>query len=125
MIDRDSYLELGEILIDSLEHKFNFNMRNEERWDLVEKTMERILRDTGNTRFKQIYEDRPRRKEFIERFLSYDEVEEFINNPEVEDIDINSTGPIFVHMTNRGFVKTNRSFYSVRYLDFFHQSPWI
>ena len=125
MIDKDLYLELGEILIDNLEHKFNFNMRNEERWELVEKVMERIVRDTGDERFKKIYDDRLKRKEFIERFLSYDEVEEFINDPEVEDIDINSTGPIFVHITDRGFVKTNKSFYSVRYLNFFQKKMLV
>ena len=125
MIDKDIYLELGEIVLDNLKYKFNFNMQDSERWDLVEKTMERIVRDTGDGRFKQVYDDRPKRKEFIEKFLSYDEVEEFIKSPEVEDIDINSTGPIFVHITDRGFVKTNKSFYSMRYLDFFQKKLLI
>ena len=125
MIDNNLYLDLGEVLLDNLEHKFNFSMQNSERWDLVEKTMERIVRDTGDERFSQIYEDRLKRKEFIERFLSYDEVEEFIKSPSVEDIDINGTGPIFVHMTDKGFVKTNKRFYNARYLVFFKKKMLI
>ncbi len=121
MIKQEVYLELGEILLDNLEHKFHFNMSNEERWDLVENTLKNVVQKINNDDFRNIYDNRVKRKEFIERFLSYDEVDEFIKDPQVEDIDINSTNPIFVHMTDKGFVKTNKSFSTARYLDFFQR----
>ena len=119
MMTQELYLELGEILLKSLGSKFNFNMTNEERWNLTEYALGEIARGTNDARFKKIYDDHLKRKEFIERFLAYDEVDEFIHDSGVEDIDINSTNPIFIHRTDKGFMKTNKSFNSARYLDFF------
>ena len=121
MLSHGLYLKTGEILLKRLENKFHFNMSNEERWDLVENTLKDVAYKSGDGQIKDIYDNHAKRRVFIEQFLSYDEVDEFIKDPQVEDIDINSTNPIFVHMTNRGFVKTNKRFSTARYLDFFQR----
>ncbi|MFH1202556.1 MAG: ATPase, T2SS/T4P/T4SS family [Candidatus Omnitrophota bacterium] len=47
---------------------------------------------------------------FFEKFLSYGPIEEFLNDPQVEDIIINGLSPIFIHKTKYGLVKTEAGF---------------
>jgi len=47
---------------------------------------------------------------FFKEFLSYGIVEEFINDPEVEDIMVNYLSPIYVHKAKLGLVKTEKKF---------------
>jgi len=47
---------------------------------------------------------------FFNEFLSYGLIEEFINDQEVEDIMINSLGPIYIHKTKQGLIKTDKRF---------------
>lgn len=49
-------------------------------------------------------------EQFFNEFFSYGIIEEFLANPDVEDIMINSLGPIYVHKTMEGLVKTGRKF---------------
>jgi flagellar protein FlaI len=52
-------------------------------------------------------------------FLSYGVIEEFLDDPEVEDIMINYLSPIYVHKTKRGLVKTDKRFSSKEEVDLF------
>ncbi len=52
-------------------------------------------------------------------FLSYGVIEEFLSDPEVEDIMINYLSPIYVHKTKSGLVKTERKFGSKEEIDLF------
>ena len=52
-------------------------------------------------------------------FLSYGVIEEFLDDPEVEDIMINYLSPIYVHKTKRGLVKTDKRFASKEEVDLF------
>jgi len=52
-------------------------------------------------------------------FLSYGVIEEFLADPEVEDIMINYLAPIYIHKTKIGLVKTDKSFPSKEELDLF------
>ena len=56
---------------------------------------------------------------FFNRFLSFDLIDEFLNDVEVEDIMINSLGPIYIHKTGKGLIKTEKSFQSREELDLF------
>ncbi|MFH1640685.1 MAG: ATPase, T2SS/T4P/T4SS family, partial [Candidatus Omnitrophota bacterium] len=47
---------------------------------------------------------------FFKEFLSYGIVEEFIDDPEVEDIMVNYLSPIYVHKAKLGLVKTEKKF---------------
>lgn len=54
---------------------------------------------------------------FFKEFLSYGLIDEFLNDPEVEDIMINYLSPIYIHRAKIGMVKTNRKFSSREEMD--------
>ncbi|MFH0855966.1 MAG: ATPase, T2SS/T4P/T4SS family [Candidatus Omnitrophota bacterium] len=56
---------------------------------------------------------------FFEEFLSYGLIEEFLADPDVEDIMINFLSPIYIHKTRQGMVKTDKRFTSQEELDLF------
>jgi len=58
-------------------------------------------------------------EKFFNEFMSYGIIEEFLANPEVEDIMINYLSPIYIHRTKVGMVKTNKKFSSREELDLF------
>lgn len=58
-------------------------------------------------------------EKLFNEFLSYGIIEEFLNDPEVEDIMINYLSPIYVHKTKSGLVKTEKKFASREDLDLF------
>ncbi len=56
---------------------------------------------------------------FFKEFLSYGIIEEFLNDPDVEDIMINYLSPIYVRKTKTGISKTDKGFSSREELDLF------
>lgn len=56
---------------------------------------------------------------FFNEFLSYGVIEEFLADPQVEDIMINYLSPIYIHKTGSGMVKTEKHFTSREELDLF------
>jgi flagellar protein FlaI len=56
---------------------------------------------------------------FFEEFLSYGIIEEFLADPDVEDVMINFLSPIHIHKTKLGMVKTDKRFTSHEELDLF------
>jgi flagellar protein FlaI len=53
------------------------------------------------------------------KFLSYGVIDEFLGDPQVEDIMINYLSPIYVHKTKSGLVKTDKRFASKEEIDLF------
>jgi flagellar protein FlaI len=56
---------------------------------------------------------------FFNEFLSYGIIEEFLADPEVEDVMINYLSPIYVHKTGQGLIKTDKRFLSREDIDLF------
>jgi flagellar protein FlaI len=56
---------------------------------------------------------------FFKEFLSYGIIEEFLTDPDVEDIMINYLSFIYIHKTKVGMVKTDKKFSSREELDLF------
>lgn len=56
---------------------------------------------------------------FFREFLSYGIIDEFLADPEVEDIMINYLSPIYIHKTKVGMIKTDKRFDSREELDLF------
>src|SRR5262245_18608559 len=52
-------------------------------------------------------------------FVSLDPVQEYVEDPQVEDIMINGTAPIYVYHEQLGMVQSKRRFESVEDLGFF------
>lgn len=56
---------------------------------------------------------------FFNEFFSHGVIDEFLADPEVEDIMIDYLSPIYVHKTKHGLVKTDKRFTSREELDLF------
>ncbi|MFC1658705.1 CpaF family protein [Candidatus Omnitrophota bacterium] len=56
---------------------------------------------------------------FFSEFLSYGAIDEFLDDPQVEDIMINSLGPIYIHRATEGLIRTDKRFTSKAELDLF------
>ncbi|MCX5702208.1 MAG: ATPase, T2SS/T4P/T4SS family [Candidatus Omnitrophica bacterium] len=81
--------------------------------------------------FLEAYNNSPRCQRFIKRskglelnnffkeFLSYGIIEEFLKDPDVEDIMINYLSPIYIRKTKHGLIKTDKKFSSREELDLF------
>ncbi|MCX5703649.1 MAG: ATPase, T2SS/T4P/T4SS family [Candidatus Omnitrophica bacterium] len=54
---------------------------------------------------------------FFQEFLSYGLIEEFLADPDIEDIMINYLSPIYIHKTRVGMIKTDKAFSSREELD--------
>lgn len=58
---------------------------------------------------------------YFKQFMSYGIIEEFLADPEVEDIMINYLSFIYIHKTKAGLVKTDKKFNSREEIDLFIQ----
>jgi len=56
---------------------------------------------------------------FFNEFMSYGIIEDFLTDPEVEDIMINYLSPIYVHKTGQGMIKTDKKFNTREEIDLF------
>jgi len=111
------WLELADALLERLRGRMSLLQPRAEREQLVAATLESLYRDCDG-RLPQLSTPEVRH-DFIQAFLSYDRIEEFLADPTVEDIVINSTNPIFVHRTTEGLMKTDARFETARELTVF------
>ena len=56
---------------------------------------------------------------FFKEFFSYGIIEEFLNDPDIEDIMINHLSPIYIRKTKLGMLKTDKKFPSLEELELF------
>ncbi len=81
--------------------------------------------------FLEVYNSSPQLQKFIRKskglemegffkeFLSYGIIEEFLSDPDVEDIMVNYLSPIYIRKTKTGATKTDKKFSSLEDLDLF------
>ncbi|MBI3009862.1 MAG: CpaF family protein [Candidatus Omnitrophica bacterium] len=100
-------LELTNVLLDRLRGRLTLIQPTQERFQIAFDALEVLYAQPHNGRFPSLTNPEMRRA-FIHRFLLYDCIEEFLEDPSVEDIVINATNPIFLHRTQEGLVKTNK-----------------
>jgi len=75
----------------------------------------------NHSQFKNIFPDimNPELENLLKGFLSYGLIDDFLSDPNVEDIIIDSLSPIFIRKTSGGLIKTDKSFASKEELDLF------
>jgi len=112
----ESWRDLSEALLDRLRGRLSLTQSPDERSQEVASTLQGFLQHS-NGRFPPL--TKPQCHDFLQTFLSYDLIEEFLEDPTIEDIMINSTGPIFVHRTGQGLTKTEKRFDTHRALAIF------
>ncbi|MDD2752727.1 MAG: ATPase, T2SS/T4P/T4SS family [Candidatus Omnitrophica bacterium] len=62
---------------------------------------------------------------FFNGVFSFDIIDEFLNDPDVEDVIINGLSPIYVHKTSEGLVKTSKHFSSPEEIGLFIKKLFI
>ncbi|TAM37925.1 CpaF family protein [bacterium] len=61
--------------------------------------------------------DEKNKKDFLAEFQSYGMINPLLDDPEVEDIIINGTGPIYTHRQSEGLTETDKRFTDLRELN--------
>ncbi|MDD5044564.1 MAG: ATPase, T2SS/T4P/T4SS family [Candidatus Omnitrophica bacterium] len=116
------FLDLQNEIIAKLAGKFNLMQGEEEKKTLI---LDALSAACGNLESKMVMEKikaletRDTREQFIKDFLSYGKIGPLLNDPDTEDILINSLNPIYIHTTSRGLVKTDFKFETSQELDIF------
>lgn len=113
------HLNLVDRLLDALQGRMSLIQPRAERYQLVSSALERLYGSQAHGEQLPDLSGEEARRDFLEAFLSYDLVEEFLADPSIEDIMINATQPIFVHQTGRGLVKTPKAFATNRDVSLF------
>ena len=114
-----NYIDLGTKLLERLQGRLHFSYTKQERFEIVLKLFESVLQSELHEDVKNAYSSDESRRAFLERFLSYDVIDDLIKSDDVEDIAIHSLNYIYAHTSDQGFVKTDRQFKTFRQLDFF------
>ena len=112
------WLELCDGLLDRLRGKINLVQAPEERQQLVRSVFKDLYDQSWRDRLPQLHSEDTQR-DFLQYFLSYDPIEEFLQDALVEDIMINSTEAVFVRKTGEGLVRAEYRFETSRELDCF------
>lgn len=111
------WLAISDALLDRLRGRLHLLQPDEERVRIVEEALTSLLTAWAG-RVPELGQDDSRRA-FLRAFLSYDLIEEFLDDPSVEDIMINATEPVFLHRTGQGMIKTDVRFPSAQALAVF------
>ena len=112
------WMWVSEKLLNRLRGKMTLIQQEAERYDVASDALDDLSGELSDElRVRPANEDT--RQAFLRYFISYEIVEEFLRDPLVEDIMINSTEYIFVHKTGQGLVRTDQRFPSSRAIDLF------
>jgi len=111
-------IEIENAMLDNLAGKILLLQDPTRKREFIFKAFLEVYNSPQVQRFIKKYKDLNVDK-FFEEFLSYGVIEEFLADPDVEDIIINFLSPIYIHKTKVGMVRTGRSFPSQEELDLF------
>ena len=107
------WLDLIERLLEALRGRMSVIQPLNERYHLAATTLESLYKQDTAGRFPPLIGEESTRQ-FLDAFLSSDLIDEFLDDPTIEDIMVNATEPIFVHRTGQGLVKTAKQFATAR-----------
>ena len=113
-------MELESKVADLLLGKMNLLTPQRDREELVERALMEVLKNDENfSEVRSYLENIENKVKFIRKFLSYDIVTELLCDINVEDIIINNLKPIYMHHSQKGFVKTEQNFSSQKEIELF------
>ena len=105
-------LEVTEALLERLRGRMSLIQPAEERRAFVRDMLVRVCERLENG--APVLPTPEERERFLDGFLSYGLIEQFLADPTVEDIMINGTDPIFLHRSGQGLAKTDKRFGTMR-----------
>ena len=131
--DLTRWVTISETLLDRLQGRMSLVQPAEDRQRVVADVLDGLcsgpegdvhpllsgLCSTPEGDSRSLLATQEARRAFLQSFLSYDLIEEFLQDQTVEDIMINATEPILVHKAGQGLVKTEKRFTSARELALF------
>src|SRR3989338_5629915 len=116
---KDTLVEFELLLIEELMGQIDLLQTHDEKIDLVELAIERILKKGSFDQIRTLLTNEEEKVTFVNNFLSYGIVAELLADLNVEDIIINNLKPIYIHHSQKGFIATDKHFVSKRELDLF------
>jgi flagellar protein FlaI len=117
-------IDIEAKILDKILGKINLLQNEKEKKEIVSDVITELYGASRQDTFMQsqtlteLANDEEREK-FIGDLFSYHPIKELLDDPDIEDIVINSLNAIYIHHTYRGLVKTDKSFKSPRELDVF------
>ena len=116
---KNKFMDLEFRLIECLMGKMNLLQPRTDREALVEEALSQLFARKEFPEIKSHFDISENRIGFIEDFLSYGIVTEILCDLDAEDIVINSLKPIYIHHAKKGFVSTEKRFFSQREIELF------
>ncbi|MCK5581232.1 MAG: CpaF family protein [Candidatus Omnitrophica bacterium] len=110
-METNKQIELESALVERLYGKFYVMQDVAEKRSLVEQEIAGLFQEDNEGRFKDEKEalsNENARLKFVEEFLSYGAIQEFLADFECEDIIINALKPIYIHHSNKGLIRTDK-----------------
>ncbi len=111
-------IDIENNILDKLPGKISLLQEPTEKRDAIFQTFMEIYKSAQCQRF--IKKTKGLELEiFFNEFMSYGLIEEFLADPDVEDIMINYLSPIYIHKTKTGMTMTDKRFSSKEEIDLF------
>ena len=112
-MDKTKSIRLQMALVERLYGKLRVLQTQGERLSTVEQELQNLLQEDHSGQFrpeKEELSDGQKKVDFFKEFLSYDVIEPFMGDFDVEDIIINSLNPVYIHHSQKGLVSAERQF---------------
>ncbi len=109
-------------VLEKLSGRINLMQSYEEKERVILDILSEIYGEIDKKALKEearVLKSEQERKQFVRDFLSYGIIGDLLVDPGVEDIIINSLNPIYVHHSQKGFVKTDKRFETQAELEIF------
>lgn len=116
---KDQRIELESRITDLIKGRLNLLQPQNEREVLVEDILKTLFEEGEFPELKIELQGEVARVQFIEEYLSYGIITEFLCDFHVEDIIINNLKPVFIHHGQHGFINTHKKFYNQKEVDLF------
>lgn len=114
-------MELENKVLDKLIGKIHLIQEKKDRERVVLDSVSQAYLELKKRSTEELpnLDQRRAKEKFVSVFLSYGLIEDLMNDPDIEDVTINSLNPIFVRHNKRGIIKTDKRFRSWEELEFF------
>ncbi len=115
-------MQVESLLLDYLIGKLRVMQDHAEKLRFIKAGLHEIFRNDTAGKFKRVKEELgvdEVLEAFINQFLSYSEIHEFLGDMNCEDIIINALNPIYIHHGAKGLIPTGKQFKTLEDLNLF------
>jgi len=116
----EARIGLEEELLERIKDRINLSQSAEVKEGIILNAFSDFCNSLGDKDCKgnaKYLGDEKSKKDFLAGFQSYGVINPLLDDPEVEDIIINGTGPIYTHRQSEGLTETGKRFSDLRELN--------